>query len=80
VKTILSLCDYSGNWAKPYADAGYNVRLIDVKTTGDLRLLPFDQLGHVHGILLYGGKSERTKTMRSMTPAGFAQAFYDANP
>jgi len=51
VKTILSLCDYSGNWAKPYADAGYNVRLIDVKTTGDLRLLPFDQLGHVHGIL-----------------------------
>ena len=28
----------------------------------------------------YGGKSERTKTMRSMTPAGFAKAFFLANP
>lgn len=27
----------------------------------------------------YGGKSERTKTMRSMTPAGFAQAFFECN-
>ena len=189
MKTILSLCDFSGNWAKPYADAGYNVKLVDIKTTGDLRLLKFDQFGSVHGILaappcthfavsgarwwaekgesalleglsvvdaclrivtitrprwwvlenpvgrlrdylgpplhtfdpcdygdpytkrtqlwgqftpplplfigedrsveptegskmhrLYGGKSERTKTMRSMTPAGFANAFFTANP
>ena len=27
----------------------------------------------------YGGKSERTKTMRSMTPQGFARAFFKAN-
>jgi hypothetical protein len=27
----------------------------------------------------YGGKSERTKEARSITPAGFAQAFYNAN-
>ena len=27
----------------------------------------------------YGGKSEHTKTMRSLTPQGFAQAFFDAN-
>lgn len=27
----------------------------------------------------YGGKSRRTKMMRSMTPPGFAQAFYEAN-
>lgn len=26
-----------------------------------------------------GGKSERTKELRSMTPAGFAQAFFEAN-
>ncbi len=26
-----------------------------------------------------GGKSEKTKALRSITPAGFAQAFYDAN-
>ena len=28
---------------------------------------------------MYGGKSERTKTLRSVTPPGFAQAFYEAN-
>jgi hypothetical protein len=28
---------------------------------------------------MYGGKSERTKTMRSITPTGFAKAFYEAN-
>ena len=28
---------------------------------------------------MYGGKSERTKTMRSITPPGFAKAFYEAN-
>lgn len=27
----------------------------------------------------YGGKSERTKEMRSQTPRGFARAFYEAN-
>ena len=27
-----------------------------------------------------GGKSERTKELRSNTPAGFARAFYEANP
>lgn len=27
-----------------------------------------------------GGKSERTKTLRSMTPLGFARAFFEANP
>lgn len=27
-----------------------------------------------------GGKSERTKTLRSMTPPGFAKAFFAANP
>jgi len=29
--------------------------------------------------LKYGGKSERTKMMRSITPRGFAEAFYKAN-
>jgi hypothetical protein len=27
----------------------------------------------------YGGKTERTKQMRSVTPQGFAQAFFEAN-
>lgn len=29
---------------------------------------------------MYGGKSERTKELRSMTPLGFAKAFFEANP
>ncbi len=28
---------------------------------------------------MYGGKSERTKAMRSITPKGFAKAFFEAN-
>lgn len=28
---VLSLCDYSGKWAKPYADAGHTVFLVDPK-------------------------------------------------
>lgn len=28
---------------------------------------------------LYGGKSERTKALRSVTPPGFAKAFFEAN-
>jgi hypothetical protein len=27
-----------------------------------------------------GGNSEKTKELRSLTPAGFAQAFFEANP
>jgi hypothetical protein len=27
-----------------------------------------------------GGKSEKTKELRSMTPLGFAESFYLANP
>lgn len=31
-------------------------------------------------LMALGGKSERTKRLRSMTPPGFAQAFFEANP
>ena len=48
-KVVLSLCDYTGNWAKPYEDAGYDVQRIDLKRGGDVRFLEF--LGNVHGIL-----------------------------
>ena len=30
-------------------------------------------------IMRLGGKSERTKELRSITPSGFAYAFYEAN-
>ena len=37
---------------------------------------------NLHGSMMwskYGGKSERTKTLRSKTPLGFAKAFVEAN-
>lgn len=30
-------------------------------------------------IQLWGGKSERTKELRSVTPSGFSKAFYESN-
>lgn len=39
-KTILDLCAGTGNWSKPYADAGYNVIKVEYKDGGDARLFP----------------------------------------
>ena len=36
---VYSLCDYSGEWAKPYKEAGCEVILIDLKYGHDVRLL-----------------------------------------
>jgi len=36
---ILSLCDDSGLWPQPYAEAGYDVRQIDIQNGHDVRLL-----------------------------------------
>ena len=51
-KTILSLCDLTGTWSQPYADAGYDVRRFDVQRdpTEDIRLIPFPDYP-VHGII-----------------------------
>jgi len=35
-RTILSLFDYTGNWAKPYAEAGYQVYTFDIKNGVDV--------------------------------------------
>lgn len=35
---ILSLCDYTGSWSQPYADAGYEVIRIDLAHGQDVRL------------------------------------------
>ncbi len=48
---ILSLCDFTGEWPRPYREAGYRVTSIDLKTTGDLRLLNPLDFGPVHGIM-----------------------------
>ncbi len=64
--TLLSLYDYTGNWAAPFADAGWNVVLWDIKHDADLFWLHgdimaanadymyeyiFDNFGTVDGIL-----------------------------
>lgn len=48
--TILSLCDYTGNWSRPYLDAGYDVIQVDLKRGDDVRL--FEALPYpVRGVL-----------------------------
>jgi hypothetical protein len=50
MKTILSLCDHSGAWSQPYADAGYKVIRVDLQEGRDVRLLQrLDD--RIHGIL-----------------------------
>jgi len=46
---ILDLCGGTGAWSKPYKDAGYDVRLIDLPN--DIRLLEYIPEMSVHGIL-----------------------------
>lgn len=46
---VLSLCDYSGAWSQPYADAGYQVVRLDLKHGQDVRLTEYQ--GRVRGIL-----------------------------
>ena len=48
-KIILDLCGGTGAWSKPYADAGYDVKLVDLPN--DVRLLELDPDLSVHGIL-----------------------------
>lgn len=56
-KTILSLFDFSGNWSRPYARAGYNVVQIDIKLGDDINDFCVEHLveelgvEEVHGIL-----------------------------
>ena len=46
---ILDLCGGTGAWSKPYADAGYDVRLVDLPQ--DVRLLKFEPALRPQGIL-----------------------------
>jgi hypothetical protein len=49
-KIILDLCGGTGSWSKPYKDAGYDVRVIDLKTGYDIRLFKAPE-ETVYGIL-----------------------------
>lgn len=48
--TILSLCDFTGEWSRPYREANYDVRQIDLQHGDDVRL--FEALSYpVRGVL-----------------------------
>lgn len=49
-RTILSLCDFTGEWSRPYREAGYNVIQVDLKHGQDVRLLKYP--GRIHGALI----------------------------
>jgi len=57
MKTILSLFDHSGGWSRPYAEAGYDVIMFDIKNGQDIKQFSCEYLfeewgiGLVHGIL-----------------------------
>lgn len=76
---ILSLFDHSGEWSRPYAEAGYLVERVDLKEGQDVRLLRFP--GIVHGILaappctafaVSGAQYWRAKDRTGETLAGLA--------
>lgn len=50
-KLILSLFDHSGQWSKPYRDAGYKVVQVDIKNGVDIMDWDYKQFSDVHGIL-----------------------------
>jgi len=52
MKTILSLFDYTGNWSKPYRDAGYNVIQVDIKLGIDILTFDYQSIPNCHGILI----------------------------
>ena len=48
--TVLSLFDYTGTWSKPYRDANYDVRQVDIRNGDDVVMI--EDLGYpVRGIL-----------------------------
>ena len=51
-RTILSLYDQSGNFSKPYRDAGYQVIQLDLLYNNiDIRTLPYRSDWNIHGII-----------------------------
>ena len=50
IPRILDICGGTGAWSKPYADAGYDVEVIDKVNGHDARLLQRRSAG-VHGLL-----------------------------
>lgn len=50
-KRIVSLFDYSGNWSKPYKEAGYEVIQVDLKLGIDVYDLCSNSYTKIYGVL-----------------------------
>ena len=75
VSKILDLCGGTGAWSAPYRDAGYEVIVVDPGATAPgahSGMIPPDW---VHQL----GPCPARAVLRSMTPPGFARAFFEAN-
>ena len=71
-KIIYSLCDYSGEWCKPYLEDGYTVIQLDLKLGDDIRLIKVPPL-KVYGVLaapmctVFANSGAKWKMLRSIT-------------
>ena len=50
-RTILSLFDYTGNWSRPYREAGFNVIQVDKKYGLDILTFNYRRYLQIFGIL-----------------------------
>lgn len=69
-RIVLSLYDLTGEAVRPWAEHGYECHIFDIQHPEDSRRMAVGKLG---------GKSQRTKDIRSATPRGFALAVFYAN-
>ncbi len=84
---IFNPCEYAG-WAEVPETEAYSKRTCLWGKFWPPRKKPFiadelvirGEISYETPLWKYGGKSERTKELRSITPLGFARAFFEANP
>ena len=77
-KMTFQPCEFGG-WCDDPTEDAYTKRTCLWGDFKEPEKKPVDPVDGSKMHRLYGGKSERTKEMRSMTPRGFARAFFTAN-
>ena len=76
---VLSLYDFTGVALQPWVNAGYGGIAFDIQHNG-ASCEHYQNGGFmVKAKLVLGGKSLKTKNIRSATPRGFAQAVFAKN-
>lgn len=73
-KLIFNPCDYGDPWTKKTLLWGdFNIPIQN-------KVEPIRSCKQGSWVQKLGGKSDKTKILRSITPPGFAKAFFEANP